>query len=785
MKKTSCSGGADSPNLTLYMQPSGGSSDSSGGTQSPTPTPTPTPTPPAEYNVTYVITNGSDDMTGESRSSGKYTVQSELTIPQKEGFQFKGWYSDQDQTQAVASFAGLTGDVVLYGHWAGTLYTVVIEGIDGATLAEGSAAVAGFSTEDTTLSLPAYTKRFYAFEGLYLDSEFNGTAVTQIGKDSAEAGSRLTLYAKWTEKVYTVNYDLLFESGVTNPNAIATVTASTGGVLAAPTYTDSEFVFAGWFADYSGGTYSNQVTELPVDGVAGDDGAITLHAKWTHATPWTPSGATVRVTTMQTVANDIAALTLEGEEFYLLVTDTSIIGTQFRPVNAVLKANATVKFYFDFSAATTKYEMEGGLNNAPYSFNGCENLTGIKFPDCPSFTTMDWALFENCKALKTITIPKSIRIIKDYVFKNCSNLECVYLPESLAKIGGSVFDNCRNLKKTYYDSSYEDLKKVDMRSKPTQYGGALYTLEQGVWERVYTITYEGYWDWVTGYKPPEMFLEFEDVVLPTAENVCHTGYDFGGWYGNNLHTGTSFTSVPSGTKNNVMYWAKWVPSNNTPYKVLHYQENIEDPEYTLYETENFTGTTYSYVTPTVKEYPDFVAEPVRRYLIDPNGSTEMKIYYKRKTTTLTLDLNGGTLDGKTGTITKSGKYGASVPALSNPQKTNYTFMGWNTNGGALPSVYAEDATFTAVWLLNEVRGIDITVDPLSDISVTKSQSGNTVTFTAQECDSYSWTLDGAAKGSARTCSIDTSTLLKGTYTLTMEAKKGGKWFSYTAQIKVN
>ena len=86
----SCSSSADSPNLALFTQSSGGgSSGSGGGTQT---TPTPTPTPPAEYNVTYVITNGSDDMTGESRSSGKYTAQSELAIPQKEGFVFKGWY---------------------------------------------------------------------------------------------------------------------------------------------------------------------------------------------------------------------------------------------------------------------------------------------------------------------------------------------------------------------------------------------------------------------------------------------------------------------------------------------------------------------------------------------------------------------------------------------------------------------------------------------------------------------------------------------------------------------
>jgi len=776
----SAGGGGDAPTVTTPTDnpttPSGGESqpDSGGGTQT-TPT-TPTPTPPAEYNVIYVITNGSDDMTGESRTSGKFTVQSALTIPQKDGFQFKGWYSDQAQTQAVTSFAGLSGDVVLYGHWAGTLYTVVIEGVDCTTLAEGSLAVTGFSTEDAKLSLPAYTKRFYDFAGLYLDSEFNGTAVTQIDKDSAEAGATLTLYAKWTEKVYTVNYDLLFDSGVTNPNTATSVSASTGGALASPIYTDSNFVFAGWFADYSGGTYSNQVTELPVDGVAGDDNSITLHAKWTHATPWTPSGATVRVTTMQTVANDIAALTLEGEEFYLFVTDTSINRWQNGSVNAALKANITTDFYFDFSAATTLFELTGSF------FNRCENFTGITLPD--SFNSSDYGFIGT--KLKVIKLPDQVTRIPYSAFENCAELETVYLSKNLVRILSAAFRGCLNIKEIYYNSTYEDLKNVNMDSKPTQYGGALYVLEQEEWKRVYVITYElNSGKWTTGYKAQELFIESENIILPTAENIYRDGYDFDGWYDNNRYTGSSLPVLPSATRNNVKYWARWVPRNDTPYKVLHYQENPNDSNYTLYETENLTGATASYVTPTSKDYPGFTAEPVSRQYINGNGSTEMKIYYKRKTVTLTLDLAGGTLDGQTGTLEKTGKTGASVPTLSNPQRANYTFMGWNTNGGALPSVYEEDATYTAVWLLNEVRGIDISVDPLSDISVTKSQSGNIVTFTAEECDSYSWALDGAAKGSARTCSIDTSTLLKGTYTLTLEAKKGGKWFSYTAQIKVN
>jgi hypothetical protein len=71
----------------------------------------------------------------------------------------------------------------------------------------------------------------------------------------------------------------------------------------------------------------------------------------------------------------------------------------------------------------------------------------------------------------------------------------------------------------------------------------------------------------------------------------------------------------------------------------------------------------------------------------------------------------------------------------------------------------------------------------SDISVTKTQDGNSVIFTAEKCDSYSWTLDDKVVGTARSCVIDTTTLTPGTYSLALEATKGTKHYSYWAQLK--
>ena len=135
---------------------------------------------------------------------------------------------------------------------------------------------------------------------------------------------------------------------------------------------------------------------------------------------------------------------------------------------------------------------------------------------------------------------------------------------------------------------------------------------------------------------------------------------------------------------------------------------------------------------------------------------------------------------ESGQVERSGKWGQTVIA-GVPERQGYVFAGWNIEGGELPATYASNETYTALW--TAVKGITISVDA-ADLSVIKSINGSTVTFSAEECDFYSWLLDGTEISASQTCSIDTKDLIKGTYTLSMEAQKGGRWYSYYAQIKV-
>ena len=279
---------------------------------------------------------------------------------------------------------------------------------------------------------------------------------------------------------------------------------------------------------------------------------------------------------------------------------------------------------------------------------------------------------------------------------------------------------------------------------------------------------------------------YRETVGATLSDLSLTGYIFEGWYsesdtdGNG--TGTKITGWGANEKTgDVTLWAKWTPRTDTAYKVEHWQENENDDSYTLFESENMSGTTDAQTNAEEKSYAHFTAQAITQETIASNGSTVVKVYYERERVTLTLNLDGGTLGGESGTVTKTGKYGQTV-AIANPTKTGFAFAGWNENDGTLPTSYTEDAEYTAVWSTAKI--VSFTVNEESDISVGRQQEENTITFTADECDSYAWYFNDAKVATTRQYEIDLSTLAKGTYGLALEAQKDGKLYSYFTQIKV-
>lgn len=109
------------------------------------------------------------------------------------------------------------------------------------------------------------------------------------------------------------------------------------------------------------------------------------------------------------------------------------------------------------------------------------------------------------------------------------------------------------------------------------------------------------------------------------------------------------------------------------FTVKHYQQNVDNDNYTLADTETKTGYTESPVGDSLKKsYTGFTAllyDTTTKIAAD--GSTVVEIYYDRNYYLLTLNLDGGY-----GADPVYARYGAPI-SVADPEKAGYTFGGWS------------------------------------------------------------------------------------------------------------
>ena len=127
-----------------------------------------------------------------------------------------------------------------------------------------------------------------------------------------------------------------------------------------------------------------------------------------------------------------------------------------------------------------------------------------------------------------------------------------------------------------------------------------------------------------------------------------------------------------------------------------------------------------------------------------------------------------------------------LPELTSP---NQQFLGWYLGLKKMPDYYyiiSSNIELKARWKPFGTNSFTITVEPQSDIEVSKTQSGNILTFSvSNDYTVLGWYLENQNQGTENVYSLDTSSLQKGTYILEMEARKGSNYYSYTAQIQIN
>lgn len=176
--------------------------------------------------------------------------------PEKEGYTFKGWYSDE-QLETEYDFSTQVKAVkTLYGKWELNEYDVTFD-VDGGTAVSAQSILHNEKAAEPS----APTKTGYTFEGWYSDDAFETgfNFDTAIKKDTV-------IYANWTINKYDVTFNT---DGGTAVNAQSIEYNKKTAEPDAPTKTG--YTFAGWYDDAN--------TEFSFDQLITGD--TVVYAKWT------------------------------------------------------------------------------------------------------------------------------------------------------------------------------------------------------------------------------------------------------------------------------------------------------------------------------------------------------------------------------------------------------------------------------------------------------------------------------------------------------------------------
>ena len=635
-----------------------------------------------------------------------------------------------------------------------------------------------------TIALPSTTRTGYIFRGWYSDEQYKNeiTNRTQIT-------SNTTLYAKWEAIKYTVKY---------NSNKPKTASSVIKGATADSVHTYDEekpltkngysltgWTFTGWNTVVNGtGTgYRDEASVL--NQTATNGATITLYAQW----------KANRYTVTYDKNN---ATEFDGE-----ISKTVTYDTEYGSLPSV-KREYTVVFApnggTDCAQKVSRYTFEGW-------YLGENRITSTDYVRTPNDHQLKakWSGGE-------IELPTTIKEGGIFVGWYNENGEKVgeagdtYAPTSdetlFAHYIGKEYTLTVNPNGGKWKDKTEpqeiigrmdDTIVLDNPVAPDGYK-VVFVKNNGLEDETVTQTrtFLG-WElnsvgslngnqYTYGAGNSEVIAQYstnDSIKLPTAEKQ---GYTFEGWYSDvDLNTKVGNAGDSYIPKANTMLYAKWLPNTNTEYKVEYYTEKL-DGSYELNNTENLTGTTDSNVIAEIKEIAGFKfnsenSSNVKEGMVKPDGSLTLKLYYTRKTLTVTLDVNeGNALENNTKQI----KYEAEYGELPEPTKEGHTFIGWydsKVDGNQIKTTTklekTENHTLYAHWKVNTYtltinpNGGEYNGNPVSSTytqdynsikeieNPTKNKDGYKVTFVniggeavdpiVQTSTFTSWSLDGAGK----------------------------------------
>ena len=210
-----------------------------------------------QYTISF-DSNGGSAVDSITRDYG--TIIAAPAAPILTGYNFAGWFTDDDTFLNAYSFSTMPADnVTLHAKWVIGQYTIFFNGNGGSTV---SPITQDYGTPVTAPAGP--TRTGHTFGGWYTDDG----AFLNAYSFSTMPAENVSLYAKWTINQYTISFDS------NGGSAVANITQDYDTPVSAPTApTKTGHTFGGWFSDVGLNT-AYTFSTMPAENIA-------LYTKWT------------------------------------------------------------------------------------------------------------------------------------------------------------------------------------------------------------------------------------------------------------------------------------------------------------------------------------------------------------------------------------------------------------------------------------------------------------------------------------------------------------------------
>ena len=687
------------------------------------------------YEVTYAYVGTAP--AGASALPEKATVKygapvavaAAATAP---GYTFSGWSQKEDFTMPAENVT-ITGSFTANGDTAYTVehYQQNLAG-DGYDLVEADTEHLTGETDTTATANPK----------TYTGFTFDGTVEGTVASGNIAGDGSLVLKLYYTRNSYEVSYAY---TGTVPAGASALPAAASykygADVTVAPQATAPGYTFNGWLEDgkvtasfkmpagpvqLTGSFTANTDTRYTVEHWTEDlDGeGYTLRETEANLTGVTDTTATAEAKSYEGFRFD------EGNENNVL---TGVITGDGKLVLKVYYARNSYEVSYDYGAAPTGASQLPGTVSYKY---GAEVRVADK-ATAPGYTFDGWK--KDNAEVTSFTMPAgAVQLTGRFTANTDTGYKVEHYQQNLAGDAFVLFEteeqnattdtHVSATPKDYTGFTYDGTVDGTVTEGNVAGDGSL-VLKLYYTRDSYKVTYQYTGKVPTGASElPAETTEKYGAAVTVAADATAPGYTFSGWSREDGFT------MPA---ENVTITGSFTANGETPYKVEHYQQNLEDDGYTLADTENLTGETDTTATANPKTYTGFAFDgtaegTVASGNIAGDGSLVLKLYYTRNSYEVSYAYTGTVPADASALPEKAAvKYGASVTVAEAATAKGHTFSGWSTGDFTMP---AQDVEITGSFTANPYNvTVEYYFDKIQDTDMTRVQSvtyGETFTTAA-------------------------------------------------------